>query len=280
MAARPDMHSKARTLAKLGFSLIPLHSIRKDGTCSCGKPDCSSPGKHPNRSAPHGVKDASADPDVIDQWFVMGEPNIGIATGERSDVIVIDIDPEHGGDRSWQNLQDRYGEFPETWTVRTGSGGYHYYYQHVLRTRNRVGLFPGVDVRTDDGYVVAPPSLHVSGNRYEWVISPKDMDGPAVMPERLVQAMGMGLAGVDKHLSQPIPESITDGSRNNVLTSAAGTMRRRGFSPEAIKAAISIENQLKCKPPLDSDEVDRIAWSVSRYPAQHIDGITFGGRPL
>ena len=60
---------------------------------------------------------------------------------------------------------------------------------------------------------------------------------------------------------------IAQGSRNNALTSLAGTMRGRGMSHEAIEAALQKENQLRCDPPLGEDEVRKIALSISQYPA-------------
>ena len=67
-------------------------------------------------------------------------------------------------------------------------------------------------------------------------------------------------------------EKIAEGHRNTELTSMAGIMRRRGFSADAIAAALLVENQLRCEPPLDEEQVKKIAESVGSYPP--------GPRPL
>lgn len=63
----------------------------------------------------------------------------------------------------------------------------------------------------------------------------------------------------------PVDDSIQSGSRDDTLTSLAGAMRRRGMSQEAIEAALLVENDQRCVPPLSRREVEKIARSVSRY---------------
>jgi hypothetical protein len=122
-------------------------------------------------------------------------------------------------------------------------------------------LGPGLDVRGDGGYVVAPPSTHPNGNRYAFI---KDSE-LAEMPEWL-----LGLLGAPSP-RQPTSNSegtakIREGQRNSSLTSLAGGMRQKGLSQSAIEAALLVENQKRCEPPLPESEVLRIAKSVGRYP--------------
>jgi hypothetical protein len=63
---------------------------------------------------------------------------------------------------------------------------------------------------------------------------------------------------------------VFEGSRNNYLTSIAGTIQRSGASPEALLAALAAENRVKCCPPLDDAELEKIVASVARYPAPPI----------
>ncbi len=63
----------------------------------------------------------------------------------------------------------------------------------------------------------------------------------------------------------PLPNIIFDGRRNDTLTSLAGSMRRRGASKDAILAALRVENDTRCQPPLDESELDTIATSIARY---------------
>src|SRR6185312_2532469 len=107
-------------------------------------------------------------------WRQWRHANVGIVTGARSGLVVLDVDAQHGGADSLVELQRRYGRLPETLRVATGGGGEHWYYRHPgadILLRNAAGLDkqPGLDIRGDGGYVVAPPSWHASGARYEWI---------------------------------------------------------------------------------------------------------------
>src|SRR5262245_38581458 len=85
---------------KRGFKVLPLHGVR-DGACTCAeKRDCRTPGKHPRVS--DWTKRATGDFAQIEKWFGRdhGLVNLGIATGARSGVFVLDIDPRHGGEES------------------------------------------------------------------------------------------------------------------------------------------------------------------------------------
>jgi hypothetical protein len=95
--------------------------------------------------------------------------NIGIVTGAASGIVVIDVDA--GGEETLARLEREHGPLPPTVMARTGGGGRHIYFRHPgVPVKNDVKkrLAPGVDIRGDDGFVVAPPSLHKSGNLYEW----------------------------------------------------------------------------------------------------------------
>jgi hypothetical protein len=161
-----DMATCAASYSRRTWRIIPLHSITVDGRCTCGNERCSSPGKHPRTK--NGVKDATNDRETVLAWWQRDpDSNIGIATGKG--LLVIDIDPRHGG--SLKALDDRFN-LPATAQVSTGGGGWHlYYYYNQLtytlpNTTSKLG--EGIDSRGENGYVVAPPSLHASGNRYTW----------------------------------------------------------------------------------------------------------------
>ncbi len=163
----PEPVGGATGYGQNGWQVLPLHTV-VEGVCSCGDEDCSSPGKHPRTGG--GLHDASADPDQIRAWWrSRPDSNIGIRTGAESGLIVLDVDPDHGGDESLAQLEALQGPLPATVQQRTGGGGRHYLFQHPgTPVRNRAGFRPGLDVRGDGGYIVAPPSRHISGERYEW----------------------------------------------------------------------------------------------------------------
>jgi hypothetical protein len=108
---------------------------------------------------------------AVTHWFERSpDANIGIVTGQLSGLVVLDVDPYHGGTDSLAALEKRHGALPVTVEALTGGGGRHLYFRHPgPRLPNRVGLQPGLDVRGDGGCVVAPPSIHPSGRRYSWV---------------------------------------------------------------------------------------------------------------
>jgi len=163
--------------------VFPLHGI-VDGKCTCGK-DCTSPGKHP--WVPNGLYEATTDkPQIRAWWRETPEANVGIATGTLSGIVVIDVDPE--GKQGF--LESLGGDLTvlNTTTARTGRG-IHLIYRTQEVIRSRTGFpVPGVDIRGEGGYIVAPPSLHVNGTQYEFIIGLEEMAAlPPILAERLIE---------------------------------------------------------------------------------------------
>ena len=181
------------------------------------------------------------------------DANIGIATGDG--LVVLDVDPRHDGDTSLEKLEAEYGEIV-TRSVRTGGGGLHLYLHGDLPSRG--AFLSGLDLKAAGGYVVAPPSLHVSGQRYTWV---DRGEGIRVVPDWLTKIVRASRSQNGK--AGPLPDTIPSGQRNNTLASAAGTMRRRGMSEAAILAALEEENATRCVLPLPADEVAGIAHTIA-----------------
>jgi putative DNA primase/helicase len=160
--------------AQRGWHVFPLHTIEEGGSCSCGEIPCGdenrNAGKHPiGRLVRHGLNDATTDPQVIRQWWAgFPDANIGIRTGHVSGVLVLDIDGERGLE-SLRKLEAQYAPLRPSYRVKTGSGGLHYYFAmpdaDIHNSASK--LLPGLDIRGNGGYVVAVPSLHRSGDRYE-----------------------------------------------------------------------------------------------------------------
>ena len=187
-----DLKRAALYYARHGWPVVPLYSI-KDGSCTCGQAGCGSPGKHPRTR--HGLKDASCDDREIDGWWRMWpDANVGIVTGQRAGIVVLDIDPRHGGDESLAELVREHGELPATVEALTGGGGRHLVFKHPGgMVRNRSNLRPGIDGRGEGGYIVAPPSTHASGGQYRWREGhgPHEMT-PAEMPAWLLALVTRG----------------------------------------------------------------------------------------
>ena len=164
----PTRKSRALKYAGLGLHVVPLHTIA-DGHCSCASgPDCKHPGKHPR--TPKGVKDATIRRKTIKAWWnKWPDANIGIATGARSGIFVLDVDGAVGK-ASLKVLQAEHEQLPKTVTVETGKGRHLYFRCDGARVGNSVGkLGEGIDVRGDGGYVVGAGSIHVSGSTYTFV---------------------------------------------------------------------------------------------------------------
>jgi hypothetical protein len=224
---------------------------------------------------------ATTDPESIRLWWAQQPTaNVGIATGKQSHLFVLDVDPGNGGDDALRQLEAQYGPLPATIEVLTGGGGHHYYFQHpTIALGNSAGkLGAGLDIRTDGGQVVAPPSVHPNTQRtYEWEISAHPDDMPlAQVPAWLLEKL---TAKTDRTHPSSSGETIPAGQRNAALTSLAGSMRRRGMGQASIEAALRIENAARCQPPLSGAEVSAVVASVSRYTPAQADNSFQASRP-
>lgn len=216
--------------------------------------------------------EATTDAEKIKAWWkATPNANIGIATGARSGIVVLDIDAGHGGEKTIAALIEQHGEFPITPQAHTGGGGRHIVFQHpgveVRNSASKVG--DGIDVRGDGGYIVAAPSIHPNGNEYKWIAqNAPSKTTLAAIPAWLLEAMNKKDEAPAIPQERAVSAAFTSGSRNSSLTSLGGTMRRRGMSEEAIYNALMVENSTRCVPPLSPDEVRGIAESVTRYTPQ------------
>ena len=273
--ASPTISRRKQALrhARRGLLVVPMHTI-KDGKCSCPKGyACERPGKHPITR--HGVNDATTDAEQIAKWWTEHrDANIGIAAGQESNILVLDIDPRNGGTETLRRLEKELRPLPPTVTSNTGGGGEHRIFEYpdfsVRKDSTGKLLGAGVDLLSDGCIMVAPPSRHASGNRYGWQEgkSFRDLE-PARLPEPWLERMRGNTPArpdADSALAQPAG-LVPEGQRNNHLTSLAGTLQRSGASREAIKAALKAENVAKFTTPLDSSEVKRIVASITRYPS-------------
>jgi putative DNA primase/helicase len=260
----------AQQYASRGLHVFPSHQPIAAG-CSCKKPYCDNVGKHPRWHAellPHGVKDATTDPDLITRWWRRwSQANIGVATGAISNLVVVDVDLKHDGPANLADLEATYEPLPETVEVVTGSGGRHVLFAHpggiIHNSVSTIGA--GLDIRGDGGYIVAPPSLHASGRRYEWEILHHPDDTPlAPLPEWLLAVIKAAETSPTKR--SPVPDGpILEGARNDTLFRLACAMRRQGASEAAIRAALEVTNEERCSPPLEVSEIGRIAGSAAHY---------------
>ena len=198
---------------------------------------------------------------IMEWWETWPDANLGIITGAKSGVVVIDCDSSDSV-RQINKILRGYdlSSIPQ---VKTGKG-VHFYFKHPgCKVPSRAGIQPGLDVRGDGGFVVAPPSIHSSGKKYKWKVS---LNGglPQLPPELYKLITSPIVGGKRKNLPSIIEGKISEGKRNATLTSLAGSMRAQGFTFEPILAAL-LEINKTCSPPLPESEVESIAKSITRY---------------
>ena len=214
-----SMRDAALAYAKRDLPVFPVWSVLQTDNgpvCACGRASCQNIGKHPLGSiVPNGLSDASTDVAKIEHWWTLKpDANIGLATGG---FVVIDVDPRHGGDRSLVELVTKYGALPKTRRARTGGGGEHIYFRPptggtIASGNNKVAA--GIDVKASGGYVLAPPSLHESGNRYAWIDSVPAVEMPAWLIDRL-QEPRVREAAPSEHWRQLVSVGANEGGRGD-----------------------------------------------------------------
>lgn len=227
---------------------------------------------------------ATCNAEQITQWWSEHKSaGVGIATGRESNIVVVDLDIKHDGIERFKDLQKRLGRVPPTVTVKTPTGGLHLYFKYPTDCDigNRAALcgIKGIDVRGEGGYVVAPPSEHPDGGRYEWGTANDEI---AELPEGWRYAMMKATA--EAVASEPVkggpkgPLSnrvklfvaygVEKGERNQSLFEAATQYAGAGYTmaeawPDLERGA------LKCKPPISAEEIKETiesAYSKPRTP--------------
>lgn len=169
------------------------------------------------------------------------------------------------------------GDLPETLTSQTGSGGMHLIFQYPTSSQlqdltqrgvglgNRAGVWSSVDIRGDGGYIIVPPSLHQSGNRYRWIesdLSPAQITDPWIHI-LTTQTLGENALALDIEPGFEIPEGQ---GRHQWLHKMGSKLRgQHGLPYMALFGALSAYNYQVCRPPLNAAEVEHIVKSCMKY---------------
>ncbi|MBZ5621025.1 MAG: bifunctional DNA primase/polymerase [Acidobacteriia bacterium] len=188
--------------------MLPLHEPLVS-RCSCGNSDCGKPGKH---ARVREWQKATCDPATVAAWWKQW-PNANI--GLRLDgLIVLDVDGAEGFE-SLAAMEAEHGILDACARQRSGSGGWHHVFQAVEGVEKRIKFRPGLDLLTGAGcYIVAAPSLHASGGRYEWVDehSPlsahRDQIPLTVPPGWLLRAASNEKANTSARAKRPTAERV------------------------------------------------------------------------
>lgn len=250
----PDtLKAAAVAYASKGIKVFPLWTV-SGGVCTCSDGQrCGSPGKHPR--VPNGVHQATTNMFTVTSWWERWpHANIGMPAGANR-LAVIDVDPEHGGESVLTQLDQwcvQHGvDMWATRTVRTGSGGLHFLYREPdggIPSKTAAFGERGVDTRGRGGYIVAPPSLHASGERYELIsdpmiplapwpdiltplLEPKQAVGqhaaPPTTPANPVRGDRWARAALDAEATTLRGMTAENSGRNQALNIAAYKMGRR-----------------------------------------------------
>jgi hypothetical protein len=269
----------ARAYARRGWAVFPVYEAEADGTCACKDRNCKKVGKHPR--TPNGFKDATTHLDIIrDWWHRWPNANVGIATGKASGLLVLDIDGADG----WKSL-DGVDLPPSTPRVHTGKvRGVHVYFAHPgSKISSKVGGRPGLDLKADGGYVVAPPSRHVSGARYEWLIPP---DEPLAAAPPWLLELGQRSDSTKGRAAERPPDEwlrllqgVPVGQRHDTAVRIAGHYLGKGWKPEEVEALL-LGFASQCDPPYvepdETEDIKRIVCDlVTKDAAKQEEGDSF-----
>ncbi len=267
--------TEALTYAQLGWQVVRFYHPKFKGdtvSCSCSeKGNCSSIGKHPHTI--HGYKSGTIREETIEEWFTkVPKDNIGIVTGRKSNLVVLDIDPRNGGNESLKSLIDQYGELPKTVTVKTGGGGLHYYFAYPAgrHVKSSVGLLDGIDLCSDGKCVVAPSSTHQDGKDYTFIVPPNNANALAPLPSWLIALVDEKAEQRKSLHRSPTKilqsgDDIKHGKRDKTLLKIAlGKLYGGEGTKKTVEDLIQI-NAARCKPPLPITQVEKIVKSATKY---------------
>ena len=266
-----DLASEARYYAEaLGWRVVPCHTPTGSG-CSCGKPDCKKPGKHPRLN--QWQTKATADTEQVEKWWQQWpEANIGLVLGPGSGVFDIEYDDAEGEVTAEELLS--HIRTPKYMSHR--STHHLFYFHDSLKPAKAVYRWRGLELRfgTDSrgALSIVPPSLHASGNRYEWLSHPSRV-GLAEPPAWLSEAMA---EATEKKTAEPLPIALpsdgltfimsseketleshpgaSEGNRHSKLLELVGRhIGTHGPSAELVSLALAWAG--RCSPPMEQSEV-------------------------
>lgn len=200
-------------------------------------------------------------PEELLRWFSEGKHNIAIICGRVSDnLVVLDFDSpvSFGEANSKFKVAHNLEFYQATFVVKTNRG-WHVYFRFKELPPSR--KLPQVDIQAEGKYVVAPPSIHPSGTLYEpiseeYVIAEFDR----------FEDLGLGIKLQEERAPLSLPTKVKEGERNTTLFRLACSLRSKGVTEEAIRAAVHATNTEQCDPPLPEKEVESLIKSALRYP--------------
>ncbi len=253
METKNEMLEHALYYLRQGFSVIPIDF---DGRTKGKKLDDD---KFPLIVTDPYLNAPPTEEEVIAWWTRWPWAAIGLPTGRVSGVTVVDTERE--ADLTLFNLDDF-----DTPTAKSGGGGKHYYFKYDPDVGNRVKFAPFHDIRNDRGYIIAPPSPHKTGGKYEWIvpwgaITPAPF--PLVLREAAIKTAKIGREELTKALADGVLDGVRDNSATMVVGSLLAKYNVRDWEP-IVWSLLQSWNQTKVKPPLGDDQLRKCFESIAR----------------
>jgi hypothetical protein len=208
---------------------------------------------------PHGFKEATRDPKVIESWWNrLPDANIGASMGHMG-YITLDVDDRE----SFKRLEAKIGKLPKTLTSQSGSGrGGHLIFKQPpdKKLGNGEGGLKGqhINVRGHGGYIILPGSIHPSGKPYVWMNEIEPVEIPPELVKILEQTP-------EKTALIKNGKVCENSGRNNYLLSFGIALVDEAKTDNEVRAKMSAENQVRCEPPLDDAEFERVMVNVLNY---------------
>lgn len=217
---------------KLGWSIIPV-SINKQPLVEWKK-----------------YQEIKPTREELVKWFEeYSDANIGVVTGRISNIVVVDIDPRHGGSTK---------EFSRIITVKTktGGNGEHFYFLYEGGIQNHAGIRPGIDIRGEGGFVVVPPSIHASGKQYEWLMSPHANTPIIPLPLFVKEWIKNLRSNSEGRWNPELLKGVEEGRRNESAASVIGKLLAHYPKSDWEDAwELILGWNMRNKPPMDLSEL-------------------------
>jgi Bifunctional DNA primase/polymerase, N-terminal/Primase C terminal 1 (PriCT-1) len=212
---------------------------------------------------------ATLDPITIKAWWQRSpQANVAVATGGEARLLVVDVDPDAGGEASFAQLERDHDAMPATAEVVTPRGGRHLYFLvpagRPMPGNSASKLGAGVDTRGQGGYVLAPPSV-VNGRSYTWSVDSGDRiaEAPGWLLGLLERSGGNGAPTPPEEWQALALEGVDHGARNQTIARVAGLLFRRLPEPTLAAQLVACFNAVKCRPPLGAEELKRTLDSIA-----------------
>ena len=197
---------------------------------------------------------------MVEAWFNnLTGAGVGVVTGKISNMVVLDVEKDCP-----VPIEELLKRYPTQMIARSGGGGYHLFYQYPInqpRVSNRVRIFEGADLRADGGFIVLPPTMHPSGNRYEWI-----KRGPlGAFPVALLDLQAQPKVSGDGWITEAL-RGVSEGGRNDTCARLAGYFFKKGMNADIVEALLLDWNE-RNEPPMPVNEVRTTIKSIERSHA-------------